>query len=167
MGEEGPSPEAQNGQRQPRMPHLEHDAAELDRLYPSFEAPEAADVGDPQMHAIDPLLDHGLKVAESIMKEAAEQGRRRVSKGPEEAGGGTPATRHPTVRKAKSCDSPHHSRTSQRAAGLRYCGRKASVDKSCDSPHHSRISQRAAGPRYCGSSEDGKTARRTSVRRTA
>ena len=152
MGEEGPSPEAQSGQRQPRMPHLEHDAAELDRLYPSFEAPEAADVGDPQMHATDSLLDHGLKVAENIMKEAAEQGRRRVSKGPEEAGGGTPATRHPTAREARSC---------------RIVREKGVSTKSCDSPTPSRISHQTAGPRYCRSSEDGKAARRISVRRTA
>ena len=61
----------------PIMPHKMHDEKMLDELYPSVRVPPAADEGDPLADTADSLLDHGLRVAEKITKDAVERGRRR------------------------------------------------------------------------------------------
>ncbi len=61
----------------PLMPHREHDAEELDRLYPSIEAVEDVDVEEPED---DPVLLKGYEIAKEIVAQASNFGRRRVQR---------------------------------------------------------------------------------------
>ena len=57
------------------MPHRMYSAEQLDALYPPLEAIEELE-GD-EVPDRDPLLAHGLKLAEGIAHDAAVFGRRR------------------------------------------------------------------------------------------
>ena len=69
--------DASKGELDPLMPHREHDAEELDRLYPSIEAVEDVDVEEPED---DPLLLKGYEIAKEIVAQASNFGRRRVQR---------------------------------------------------------------------------------------
>ena len=62
------------GEQRPTMPHLEHTAQELDRLYPSVVAAEAVDDDEDDG---EPLLVEGLRIARMIAQDASHHGRRR------------------------------------------------------------------------------------------
>ena len=61
----------------PIMPHRVYGQEDLDRLYPTLEVADAVDDED---EAEDPILDHGLKIAEDIMTKAIDHGRRRIQR---------------------------------------------------------------------------------------
>ena len=61
----------------PIMPHRVYGQEDLDRLYPTLEVADAVDNED---EAEDPILDHGLKIAEDIMTKAVDHGRRRFQR---------------------------------------------------------------------------------------
>ena len=46
-------------------------------MYPTLEVADAVDDED---EAEDPILDHGLKIAEDIMTKAIDHGRRRIQR---------------------------------------------------------------------------------------
>ena len=59
------------------MPHREHNAEELDRIYPPIEAVEDVDLEEPED---DPLLLKGYEIAKEIVAQASSFGRRRVQR---------------------------------------------------------------------------------------
>ncbi len=65
------------GEPSPVMPHKIHSLEELNRLYPSIEAVEAADNDEIED---DALLAEGLKIAKDIVEQASSFGRRRVQR---------------------------------------------------------------------------------------
>ncbi len=68
-----------DGQRDPVMPHRIYSKDQLNELYPAFTVPDAPDADDPLAGEQDHLLDHGLKRAQEIMKEAEDSGRKRYA----------------------------------------------------------------------------------------
>ena len=60
----------------PIMPHRMHCAKELDELYPSLEAVDDPEGGEEPEQ--DPLLAHGLSIAEGIAQDASICGRRGI-----------------------------------------------------------------------------------------
>jgi hypothetical protein len=66
-----------NVERMQVMPHLSVDKADLDRLYPSLEAPESDRHDDLHNDARDGVYQHGLQIAEEIRAQSESQGRRR------------------------------------------------------------------------------------------
>ena len=66
-----------NVERMPVMPHLSVDKADLDRLYPSLEAPESDRHNDIHDDVRDGVYQHGLQIAEEIRAQSESQGRRR------------------------------------------------------------------------------------------
>jgi len=62
----------------PSMPHIEHKAEELDRLYPSMIAPEDLDSSaQEEQDAEDRVYQTGRRIATEIAQTAADVGRRR------------------------------------------------------------------------------------------
>ena len=61
----------------PIMPHRLHSIEELNELYPPLEAVEAV---DDESEEKDALLEEGVRIAHSIVKQASEFGRRRVQR---------------------------------------------------------------------------------------
>ena len=60
------------------MPHLEHDAATLDRLYPSVSMPQPAYVDDEeQWQTWDHLEARGNAIIKGIQERMTETGRKR------------------------------------------------------------------------------------------
>jgi len=60
------------------MPHVEHNKAELDKLYPSMEAPADLDGNDEtEAENWDTIYQYGLKIIEDIREKTALEGRRR------------------------------------------------------------------------------------------
>ena len=59
------------------MPHLLYSEAELDHLYPRFEAPDDERLDDLQRDTDDHVYQHGLGIAAAIRVETETQGRRR------------------------------------------------------------------------------------------
>ena len=53
------------------MPHIEHPAGELDRLYPSLVPPPDEGLGDGEVDARDDVYQHGLTLAEQIREKTA------------------------------------------------------------------------------------------------
>ena len=70
-------------EQSPGMPHLSHQNAELDKLYPKIHAPEEEPLDDVVTDAADHILNKGMAIAEEIRQASVEQGRRRR---PEEHG---------------------------------------------------------------------------------
>ncbi len=66
---------ASKGELDPVMPHREHNAEELDRIYPPIEAVENVELEEPED---DPLLLKGYEIAKEIVAQASSFGRRRV-----------------------------------------------------------------------------------------
>ena len=61
----------------PIMPHLLHQAEQLDELYPPLAAVEAV---DDESEERDELLEEGIRVAKGIVTEASKFGRRWVQR---------------------------------------------------------------------------------------
>jgi len=61
----------------PLMPHLVYGEADLNRLYPKFEAPDDEQLDDLQKDTDDRVYQHGLSVAAAISAETETQGRKR------------------------------------------------------------------------------------------
>ena len=61
----------------PTMPHNEHPAGELDRLYPSLVPPPDEGLDDGAADARDGVYQHGLSIAEEIREKTAAEGRRK------------------------------------------------------------------------------------------
>ena len=76
-GEEEVHAMREDVERSPVMPHRVHTEAQLREQSPSVKVPPAADEGDPLADVTESLLDHGLRIAERITKDAEERGRRR------------------------------------------------------------------------------------------
>ena len=67
------------------MPHMIHPREDLDRLYPSLTAPDDLDDEGQQQHDNnDAILQHGMRIADTISQQAADQGRKRLMKAAEE-----------------------------------------------------------------------------------
>jgi hypothetical protein len=65
------------GSGSPVMPHNEHPAGELDRLYPSIVPPPDEGLDDGDADARDGVYQHGLTIAEDIREQTAAEGRRK------------------------------------------------------------------------------------------
>ena len=59
------------------MPHNEHPAGELDRLYPSLVPPPDEGLDDGDVDARDGVYQHGMMLAEKIREKTAAEGRRK------------------------------------------------------------------------------------------
>jgi hypothetical protein len=59
------------------MPHNEHAADELNRLYPSLVPPPDEMLDDGDADARDGVYQHGLTIAEDIRDKTAAEGRRK------------------------------------------------------------------------------------------
>jgi len=70
--------EQPEGEQRPCFPHLQLDRRELDKSYPSLEAP--SDFDTPNGEAAEPTLEAGLKVASSIATAMKVHGRTRRDK---------------------------------------------------------------------------------------
>ncbi len=70
--------EQPEGEQRPCFPHLQLDRRELDRDYPSLEAP--SDFDTPNGEPAEPTLQAGLKVASSIATAMRVHGRTRQDK---------------------------------------------------------------------------------------
>ena len=66
-----------NGSGPYYMPHNEHAAGELDRLFPSFVPPPDEELGDGDADVRDGVYQHGIKIAEEIRQKTAVEGRRK------------------------------------------------------------------------------------------
>jgi hypothetical protein len=66
------------------MPHLVHDQAYLDQLYPSLSVAEMVDADDPLNDEEGPLLLAGQRRAQALVDACREQGRKRKLVEPEE-----------------------------------------------------------------------------------
>ena len=66
------------GEQRPCFPHLQLDRRELDKEYPSLEAP--SDFDTPHGEPAEPTLQAGLKVASSIATAMRVHGRTRRDK---------------------------------------------------------------------------------------
>ena len=62
---------------QPRMPHLEYSAEELERHYPSLEPPDDLELDDLSRLEDDLLYNAGMPVVQQILDEMAVNGRTR------------------------------------------------------------------------------------------
>ena len=65
------------GSGSPVMPHNEHPAGELDRLYPSLVPPPDEGLDDGNVDARDGVYQHGMMLAEKIREKTAAEGRRK------------------------------------------------------------------------------------------
>jgi hypothetical protein len=74
--EAGPDGQA-DGETSPIMPHLTHSPTDLDRLYPSLEAPSDEGLDDMVEPSADGVYQRGLAIAAEIQAQTAVQGRRR------------------------------------------------------------------------------------------
>ncbi len=63
----------------PLMPHKTYSKSDLDRLFPSIEVPEAVDVDDPFSGVKDEVLQEGERIAEAMVQDCIEHGRKRRS----------------------------------------------------------------------------------------
>ena len=61
----------------PRMPHMELTCEELDRLYPSLQAPNDDGLTDPNDDSQDIVYQEGLKMANEIQVQVDAEGRKR------------------------------------------------------------------------------------------
>ena len=59
------------------MPHRSYDKARLDELYPPLEACDVDEVEEPDD---DVILNHGLEIVESMIRQIEDQGRRLVTR---------------------------------------------------------------------------------------
>ena len=66
-----------DGETSPMMPHLIHNPADLDRLYPSLEAPSDECLDDMVEPSADGVYQRGLAIAAEMRAQTAVQGRRR------------------------------------------------------------------------------------------
>ena len=62
---------------QPRMPHLEMNATDLDAQFPSMNAPEDDGLEDLNKDEDDDLLKEGMQIAADIAEEMVRHGRTR------------------------------------------------------------------------------------------
>jgi hypothetical protein len=73
----GTPQECPHGSGSPSMPHNEHAADELNRLYPSLVPPPDEMLDDGDADARDGVYQHGLVLAEAIRSQTAAEGRRK------------------------------------------------------------------------------------------
>ena len=61
----------------PVMPHVQHGIKELDWRYPPIEVPPEVDDHVPEQ---DQMLEQGMGVAEEMIRQSGEFGRRRIER---------------------------------------------------------------------------------------
>ena len=61
----------------PLMPHLKYDTIELDREFPTLEAPPSEGLDDLEKNERDGVFQYGLGIARAIQAESDQDGRRR------------------------------------------------------------------------------------------
>ena len=76
-GEEAGQDVQAKGETSPIMPHLMCSPADLDRLYPSLEAPSDDCLDDMVETSADGVYQRGLTIAAEIRAQTAAQGRKR------------------------------------------------------------------------------------------
>ena len=67
---------------QPRMPHVDFNAADLDLQYPSLHAPEELELDDLTKLEDEQLYHAGMKVVQKVLNEMATAGRTRKAGAP-------------------------------------------------------------------------------------